>query len=98
LPLDDCLYALQNSIPHLTRSGLHRLFQRHDISRRPDLKAKATPPRGGVVVFRGAFIDDPEEAPRPLSVGAKTSWIWSEMGILQSNGKLTSTSASAAIA
>ena len=33
LPLDDCLYALQESIPHLTRSSLHRCFQRHDISR-----------------------------------------------------------------
>ena len=33
LPLDDCLYALQATIPHLTRSSLHRLFQRHDISR-----------------------------------------------------------------
>ena len=43
LPLDDCLYALQDSIPHLTRSGLHRLFQRHDISRLPDLKAEASP-------------------------------------------------------
>lgn len=36
LPLDDCLYALQASIPHLTRSSLHRLFQRHGISRLPD--------------------------------------------------------------
>lgn len=36
LPLDDCLYALQATIPHLTRSSLHRLFQRHDISRLPD--------------------------------------------------------------
>lgn len=35
LPLDDCLYALQASIPHLTRSSLHRCFQRHDISRLP---------------------------------------------------------------
>ena len=26
LPLDDCLYALQPSIPALTRSGLHRCF------------------------------------------------------------------------
>jgi hypothetical protein len=24
LPLDDCLYALQPTIPHLTRSSLHR--------------------------------------------------------------------------
>jgi hypothetical protein len=28
LPLDDCLYALQPSIPHLTRSALHRCLQR----------------------------------------------------------------------
>jgi len=27
LPLDDCLYALQPSIPHLTRSALHRCLQ-----------------------------------------------------------------------
>ena len=32
LPLDDCLYALQATIPHLTRSSLHRLLVRHDIS------------------------------------------------------------------
>ena len=37
LPLDDCLYALQATIPHLTRSSLHRCFQRHDISRLPDV-------------------------------------------------------------
>lgn len=37
LPLDDCLYALQSSIPHLTRSSLHRCLQRHGISRLPDL-------------------------------------------------------------
>ena len=37
LPLDDCLYALQASIPQLTRSALHRCFQRHGISRLPDL-------------------------------------------------------------
>lgn len=35
LPLDDCLYALHATIPNLTRSSLHRLFQRHDISRLP---------------------------------------------------------------
>ncbi len=36
LPLDDCLYALQAAIPHLTRSSLHRCLQRHDISRLPE--------------------------------------------------------------
>ena len=38
LPLDDCLYALQATIPRLTRSSLHRLFQRHDISRLPAIE------------------------------------------------------------
>lgn len=37
LPLDDCLYALQPSIPHLTRSSLHRCLQRHGISRLPEI-------------------------------------------------------------
>lgn len=36
LPLDDCLWSLQASIPHLTRSSLHRCLQRHGISRLPD--------------------------------------------------------------
>lgn len=36
LPLDDCLYALQSAIPHLSRSSLHRCYQRHGISRLPD--------------------------------------------------------------
>ena len=36
LPLDDCLYALQPTIPHLTRSGLHRCLLRHGISRLPE--------------------------------------------------------------
>lgn len=40
LPLDDCLYALQATIPHLTRSSLHRLFQRHDISRLPSIEGE----------------------------------------------------------
>tara|TARA_R110001599_G_scaffold283164_1_gene484985 strand:- start:3 stop:962 length:960 start_codon:yes stop_codon:yes gene_type:complete len=37
LPLDDCLYALQPTIPHLTRSSLHRCLQRHGISRLPNM-------------------------------------------------------------
>ena len=38
LPLDDCLYALQASIPHLTRSSLHRCLQRHGIGRLPEVE------------------------------------------------------------
>ena len=38
LPLDDCLYSLQATIPHLTRSSLHRCLQRHGIFRLPDVR------------------------------------------------------------
>lgn len=43
LPLDDCLYALQPTIPHLTRSSLHRCLQRHGISRLPDVEGDKEP-------------------------------------------------------
>jgi len=42
LPLDDCLYALQATIPHLTRSSLHRCLQRHGISRLPEVDSGKT--------------------------------------------------------
>jgi transposase InsO family protein len=32
LPLDDVLYSLQETIPHLSRSSLHRCLQRHGCS------------------------------------------------------------------
>jgi hypothetical protein len=38
LPLDDCLCALQDSLPHLTRSTAHCRHQRHGISRLPELE------------------------------------------------------------
>jgi transposase-like protein len=40
LPLDDCLYALQPTIPYLTRSSLHRCLQRHGIGRLPDIEGE----------------------------------------------------------
>ena len=43
LPLDDCLYALQATIPNLTRSSLHRRLQRHGISRLPDVTGDKEP-------------------------------------------------------
>src|SRR5450755_3393965 len=45
LHLDDCLYSLQATIPHLTRSSLHRCLQRHDISRLPEVEGDK-PKRG----------------------------------------------------
>ena len=43
LPLDDCLYALQPTIPSLTRSSLHRCLQRHGIGRLPDVEGDKQP-------------------------------------------------------
>ena len=43
LPLDDCLYSLQATIPHLTRSSLHRCLQRHDMSRLPEVEGDKQP-------------------------------------------------------
>ena len=43
LPLDDCLCALQATIPHLSRSALPRCFQRHGISRLPSSEDGQSP-------------------------------------------------------
>ncbi len=40
LSLDDCLYALEDIIPHLTRSTLHRCFVRHGVNRLPQSEGK----------------------------------------------------------
>ena len=45
LPLDDCLYALQPTIPHLTRSSLHRCLNRHGISRLPQVRDESAAKR-----------------------------------------------------
>lgn len=52
LPLDDCLYALQTSIPHLTRSSLHRCLQRHSISRLPDVDGEVKPKEIQTISYR----------------------------------------------
>lgn len=50
LSLDDCLYGLQPTIPHLTRSSLHRCLERHGIRRgsagrpRPSDRYRYDPP------------------------------------------------------
>ena len=43
LPLDDGRYAWHATIPHLTRSSLHRGLQRHGISRLPDVTGDKRP-------------------------------------------------------
>jgi hypothetical protein len=39
------LYALQPTIPHLTRSSLHRCLQRHGISQLPQVEGEASAKR-----------------------------------------------------
>src|ERR1700722_465428 len=41
-PIDDCFYALKPTIPHLTRSSLHRCLKRHGISRLPQVEGEAS--------------------------------------------------------
>jgi hypothetical protein len=36
LPLDDCFYALQATLPHLRGTPMYRCPQRHGVSRLPD--------------------------------------------------------------
>ena len=45
LPLDDCLYALKAPIPQLSRSALHRWFQRHGSHRLPLSEEGQSPPK-----------------------------------------------------
>ena len=62
LPLDDCLYALQATIPHLTRSSLHRCLQRHGISRPPDVDSDKPTKRKFKTYAIGYFHIDIAEA------------------------------------
>src|ERR1700728_3314789 len=53
LPLDDCLYALQPTILHLTRSSLHRCLQCNGISRskvNPRPNANSRPIRSAIFI------------------------------------------------
>ena len=55
LPIDDCLYALQATIPHLTRSPLPRSLRRNGISRLPDVGG-GQPPTGLSTVVRDLWV------------------------------------------
>src|ERR1700748_762910 len=45
LPLDDCLYALQATIPHLSRSSLKRCRGRESVARLREVEASTNPRR-----------------------------------------------------
>ena len=78
LPLDDCLYALQPTIPHLTRSSLHRCLQRHGVSRLPQVEGEASPKRKFKAYPIGYFHIDiaevhPHDPPRASSISLSPS-------------------------
>ena len=74
LPLDDCLYALQTTIPHLTRSSLHRFFQRHDISRLPEIEGDK--PRRHSRSTRSAISISTSPRCTPRKASYICSWPW----------------------
>jgi hypothetical protein len=63
LPLDDCLYALQPSMPCLSRSSRHRCLQRHGISRLTDTAGEKTPKKRFKSYPIGCFHSDIAEVP-----------------------------------
>ena len=73
LPLDDCLYALQATIPHLTRSSLHRCYQRHGISRLPDIEGDK-PPRKRSRHTLSASSTSTSPRCRPRRASSTSSW------------------------
>ena len=73
LPLDDCLYALQATIPHLTRSSLHRCLKRHGISRLPEIGGdKSLKSPSSVIRSATSTSTSPRSAPRRAS--STCSW------------------------
>ena len=73
LPLDDCLYALQPTIPHLTRSSLHRCLQRHGVSRLPQVEGEASPKRKFKAYPIGLFPSTLRSPPRASSISLSPS-------------------------
>lgn len=80
-PLDDCLYALQAILPHLTRSPLHRCLQRHDISHLPEVEAPSPPNASSRPTRSAISISTSDQGVRrasPRSTPPKESFIcWS---------------------
>jgi hypothetical protein len=66
LPLDDGLYVLQETIPHLSRSALHHCFQRHCVSRLPLSEDGQCPPKKKIKYYPIGYLHvDFAEVHRP---------------------------------
>jgi hypothetical protein len=64
---DDCLYALQPTIPHLTRSSLHRCLERNGISRLPEMEGDKPKTKRFAAYAIGYFHID---------IAPSLSWTW----------------------
>lgn len=73
LPLDDCLYALQPTIPHLTRSSLYRCFQPTASRGCPTPTATSRYARGSSPI-RSATSTLLSPTCGPRKVGSTCSW------------------------
>jgi hypothetical protein len=90
LLLDDRLYALQPSIPHLTQLALHRCLQRHGISRLPDVEGDK--PKRWVLAFCGGSwsglctdlpVKDVPKSSHFRSLGSLKLWVsWHRLQVL----------------
>src|SRR5436309_14780489 len=78
LPLDDCLYALQPTIPHLTRSSLHRCLQRHGIGRLAQMKATSRQRKSSSPI-RSASSTSTSPKCRPPRESSTSSWRSTEL-------------------
>jgi hypothetical protein len=73
LPLDDCLYALQATIPQLTRPSLHRCLERHGISRLPEVEADKPRKKKFDIYPIGFFHMDRRDLLQPLRLAGDLS-------------------------
>jgi transposase len=74
LPLDDCLYALQPTIPHLTRSSLHRCLQRNGISQLPKSRGRRIGQNGSSRSIRSAISISTSRKSARRKAGSTCSW------------------------
>jgi transposase-like protein len=63
LPLDDCLYMLRKTIPHLSRATLHRCLQRYGVSRLSESRRRVNWAAGSKAGMVGTFVIDANQIP-----------------------------------
>ena len=83
LPLDDCLYALQPCLPHLTWPVLHRCLQWHGISRLPEVEG-AKPKRQKLKRYPIGFFHIDIAEVQTVEASSNSLWALTEPANLQS--------------